>query len=183
MSLLQGCSELNEAAQLVAELLGLTAPPPTPIVMQTPAMQQPVVNQPVVQPVSIQPEQMPDLIYRGDKLEFILSSMCRRGGLIGAVVADSKGLPLADFNSPVGGDTLAAFTSVLGEALARAGSLLGETGAELISIDINYTDKVVLRRFGLNGEPYFLLVICPQDLDERTELELSIEQLTAVLSE
>lgn len=129
------------------------------------------------------PEVMPTFTYRGERLEYILSSMCRRGGLSGAVVADGKGLPLADFNSPVAGEILAAFTSVLGSALERAGQLLGESGAELISMDINYTDKVVLRRFTVAAEPYFLMVICSQELDERTELELSIEQLMAALSE
>jgi hypothetical protein len=90
---------------------------------------------------------------------------------------------MADFNSPVGADTLAAFTSVLGNALVRAGTLLGEVGAELISMDINYTEKIVLRRFPIEGQQYFFLVICPQELDERTEVELSIEQITKVLTE
>lgn len=126
---------------------------------------------------------MPQFAYRGDKLQYILSSLCKRGGFIGAVVADHKGLPLADFNSPVGGDILAAFTSVLGNALERGAMLLGESGADIISMDINYTDKVVLRRFAVRGEPYFLMGVCAQPVEERTELELSIEQLIAVLSE
>lgn len=179
MSLLQGCSELNETARLAAELLGLA--PATPAA--APPVTEMPPDTPPVQPLHRQSAQMPTLAYRGDKLEFILSSMCQRGGLGGAVVADSQGLPLADFKSPVGGDTLAAFTSVLGGALERAASLLGATNTELISIDISYTDKIVLRRFNVAGAPYFLLAICPQELDERTELELSIEQLTAVLSD
>jgi len=125
----------------------------------------------------------PSFAYRGDRLEYALASLCQRGGLIGAVVADGKGLPLADFQSPVGGDRLAAFTSVLGDALERAGQLLGAQGADVIAMDLNYTDKVVLRRFSLDQEPYFLLVVCSQDLDERAEVELSIEQITAILTQ
>ena len=125
----------------------------------------------------------PQLAYRGDRLEHVLASMCSRGGLSGAVVADGQGLPLADFQSPVGGDVLAAFTSVLGGALERAGLLLGAQGAENISMDLNYTDKVVLRRFAHDGEPYFIMVICSQDLDERSEVELSIEQITSILTD
>lgn len=168
MSLLRGCSELEETARLVRELLRVPAPPEVAGTQEEAAADE---------------ERAPQLAYRGDRLEHILSSMCRRGDLTGAVVADAQGLPLADFNSPVGGDNLAAFTSVLGGALERAGVLLGEYGAELISMDINYSDKVVLRRFVVRGAPYFLMVICSQSLDERTELELSIEQLIAVLSE
>jgi len=128
-------------------------------------------------------QEPPRFAYRGDRLEHVLASLCERGGLSGAVVADGKGLPLADYKSPVGGDALAAFTSVLGGALERAGIILGAEGADLISMDLNYTEKVVLRRFALEGDPYFLMVICSQDLDERTEVELSIEQVTAILSE
>lgn len=144
---------------------------------------QPVPPAAVAPAVVVDENPLPTMIYRGDRLEYILSSMCKRGGLIGAVVADAKGLPLSDFNSPVGGEILAAFTSVLGSALERAATLLGESGAEVISMDINYTDKIVLRRFPVAGEHYFLLVICPQTLDERTEIELSIEQITTVLTQ
>ena len=178
MSLLQGCSELQETVRLFEVLMkpkgGQLS---SSVILDSSKQLLPATGQPTVL------ETQPRLEYRGDRLEFILSSMCRRGGLNGAVVADSKGLPLADFNSPVGGDILAAFTSVLGNALERAGTLLGESGAEIISMDINYTEKIVLRRFSIEGDQYFFLVICPQELDERTEVELSIEQVTAVLTE
>lgn len=223
MSLLQGCSELEETARLVEELLGCRpvapaasgptlvysrAAAPKPAEMPADAGTVQRGQEPVEPSVSREshdshhchashdsqitgaspvapppPEPMPTFAYRGDRLEYILSSMCRRGELTGAVVADGKGLPLADFNSPVAGEILAAFTSVLGSALERAGMLLGESGADLISMDINYTDKVVLRRFIVGEAPYFLMAICQQELDERTELELSIEQLIAALSE
>lgn len=179
--MLLGCSELNETARLVDELLGLPASAyrnrdPFPVARRT--------GEPAPPPAPERGlDQMPQLSFRGDRLEYILASLCRRGGFIGAVVADGKGLPLADFNSPVGGGTLAAFTSVLGNALERAGDLLGEHGANALAMDINYTDKVVLRSFDLEGKPYLLLVICSQALDERAEVELSIEQITAVLTE
>lgn len=171
MSLLQDCFELKESVRLIEGLLKPKKEdlPPVPV---------PV---PATGTVAAEVNPLSQMHYRGDRLEYILSSMSKRGGLIGAVVADAKGLPLSDYNSPVGGDILAAFTSVLGSALERAATLLGESGAELISMDINYTDKIVLRRFPVAGEQYFLLVICPQDLDERTEVELSIEQITTVL--
>jgi predicted regulator of Ras-like GTPase activity (Roadblock/LC7/MglB family) len=182
MSLLQGCSELEETVRLVAGLLKPKIALQVTAQAEAAAAELPQKQEPV-SVAAIASEEMPILIYRGDRLEYILSTMCLRGGLRGAIVADSKGLPLADFNSPVHGDTLAAFTSVLGNALDRAGTLLGESGADLISMDINYTDKIVLRSFRVDGERYFFMVICSQNLDERVEVELSIEQIIAVLTE
>jgi predicted regulator of Ras-like GTPase activity (Roadblock/LC7/MglB family) len=231
MSMLQGCSELQETVRLVGELLqfnravrraeapagpqagtqGIASPqsapvsgpaqPQAPTSIQGPTLtpaptqaptqaltpaQTPApapAKAPVLRLAAVPRLEPPHLAYRGDRLEYALVSLCERGGLSGAVVADGQGLPLADYQSPVGGEVLAAFTSVLGGALERAGQLLGAQGADIISMDLNYTDKIVLRRFALEGEPYFLLVICSQDLDERTEVELSIDQITAILSE
>jgi predicted regulator of Ras-like GTPase activity (Roadblock/LC7/MglB family) len=121
--------------------------------------------------------------YRGDKLERALAAMCKRSGFNGAVVADNKGLPLAVYNSPVGADAIAAYTTVLGGALEKAGTLLGQHGAETISMDINYADKVVLRLFTIANNPYFIMVLCPQNVDARSEVELSVAQITAILTE
>ena len=120
--------------------------------------------------------------FRGDRIENALEIMCRRGEFIGAVIADINGLPLAVYNSPVGTDALAAFTSVLGNALEKAGHLLDQHGADNISMDINYTDKVVLRRFIVAGQDYYLMIVCPQTVDERSEIELSIEQIISIMS-
>ena len=120
--------------------------------------------------------------FRGDRIEKALEIMCKRGEFIGAVIADINGLPLAVYNSPVGTDALAAFTSVLGNALEKAGHLLDQHGADNISMDINYTDKVVLRRFIVEGQHYFLMIVCPQAVDERSEIELSIEQFISIMS-
>ena len=121
-------------------------------------------------------------LYRGDQLENALIEMCQRAGFNGATLADTDGLPLAIYNSPIGHEEIAAFTTVLGVALERAGSLLGEYNANNISLDINYTDKAVLRRFVINDTPFFLMVICPQEVDERSEVELTINQITSILT-
>lgn len=125
----------------------------------------------------------PSLDYRQDRLEASLRAMCRRGNFSGAVVADLQGLPLAVYNSPVQIDALAAFTSVLAAALERAAQLLEQqTAQSIISIDINYVDKVVLRRFQAENRPYSLMVLCGQELDARNDVELSIEEITTVLA-
>ena len=119
--------------------------------------------------------------FRGDRLENLLFAMCRRGGFSGAVVSDDTGLPLAVYNSPVDSDRIAAFTSVLGDALAKAGDFLEQHGAEYISMDINHVDKVVVRRFFYDEIEMYLMVLCAQSMDERAEVEMSIEQIISIL--
>ena len=120
-------------------------------------------------------------IYRGDKLANALYAMCTRGGFSGALIVDDNGLPLAVHKSPVPEEAIGAFAMVLGAALAKAGRLLGQYNADNISIDINYTDKIVLRRFLIGETPGYLLVICPQEVDERGEVELSIDQIVQIM--
>lgn len=119
---------------------------------------------------------------KGGRIEEILESMCLRGGFQGAVVADQGGLAVAEHNCPVETDAVAACSSVLGSAMERAGRLLEQQEANHITMDINYVDKVVLRRFTMEGDPYFLMIICPQEVDERSELEISIDRVAAVLA-
>ena len=128
-------------------------------------------------------EQVSPHVYRGDLLEEALVSMCRRGDFTGSVLADNNGLPLAFYNSPVEADALAAFTSILGRSLEETGRLFDQSDANNISIDINYIDKVVLRKFLVNDDPYFVMVISPQEVDVRAELELSINHISAILKE
>jgi hypothetical protein len=122
-------------------------------------------------------------VYRGDRLEEALVSMCKRGEFSGSVLADDSGLPLAIYNSPVQGEVLAAFTSVLGKSLSESSRLLNQPNANNISMDINYMDKIVLRKFFVAEKPYFLMIISSQQVDERSELELSINYISTILSE
>jgi hypothetical protein len=126
-------------------------------------------------------EQVSPHVYRGDLLEDALVSMCRRGDFTGAILADNNGLPLAIYNIPMEVDALAAFTSILGRSLEETARLFGQPDANNISIDINYIDKVVLRKFQVNDEPFFLMIISPQEVDGRAELELSINHISAIL--
>lgn len=121
------------------------------------------------------------LPFRGDQLENILYGMCKRGGFSCAVVADQQGLALGAYNSPVDMEILAAFTTVLGEAISNAGRFLDQHAANNISLDINYADKAVVRQFTLAENPYFIMIICPQNIDERSEVELSLDQIVTLL--
>lgn len=114
-------------------------------------------------------------------LEKSLSGMCRRGGFHGAVIADLDGLPVAVFNSPVNEAIMAAYSSILGESLEKAASLLNQPDANNISLDINILDKIVLRKFIPDKIPYYLMVISPQNIDERAEIEIVINQVSQIL--
>ncbi|MCF6237740.1 MAG: hypothetical protein L3J79_02835 [Candidatus Marinimicrobia bacterium] len=184
MTLILDSSEIREALSLATELLtakGILLPE-----IKTDDDEGAIVKESSLPEVPMPvpaPELPVELKYRSDRLEHVVVSMCQRSGFIGAVVTDDKGLPFVIINPPVSEEALSAFTSVLGEALERAGSLLGAHGAEYLSIDINYEDKIVLRRFLIDATTYYLMVICSQDIDERSEIELSIEQLTAILAD
>jgi hypothetical protein len=119
---------------------------------------------------------------KGDRLAAMLEILCKRGNFASAIIADNQGLPLAVYNSPVGTEVLAAFTLTLGEAIGKAGHFLGQHEANNISLDINFADKAVVRKFVMDDILYYLLVICVQDVDERGEVELSIDQIKVTLS-
>lgn len=116
-----------------------------------------------------------------DPLQKILAVMCRRGSFEGAVIADPDGLPVAVFNSPAEEQVLAAYASILGESLEKAESFLQQSEANNISMDINNLDKIVLRRFKLREVNYYLMIIAPQNIDERAEVELAISEIRRYL--
>lgn len=119
---------------------------------------------------------------KSDLFGNILGSMCAKGNYYGAIVADKMGLPLASYKSPVAVDLLAAYTTVLGDSLEKAGVLLEQPSANNISLDINDTDKFVMRRFFVLDNTYYLLVVCPQVADVIGEMELAVSQIISGLS-
>lgn len=119
---------------------------------------------------------------RGERLERSLADMCARAGFKSAVVVDSRGLPLADHLSSIPIESVGALSAVLGDALLRVSSILGQAPLPLLSIDVDLTDKLVLRRIEANNDNYFLAVVAPQQLDERSDLELSVDQIATIIN-
>jgi chromosome partitioning protein len=117
-----------------------------------------------------------------DLYEDILGSMCSKGNSYGAVVADKMGLPLASYQSPLSVDSLAAYTTVLGDSLDKASVILDQPNANNISLDINDTDKFVMRKFQVFDNTYYLLVVCPQVSDVLGEMELAVSRIVSGLS-
>lgn len=118
---------------------------------------------------------------RGERLQRALSQLCTRARLRGAAVADEQGLPLAVYNAPYRVDALGAVASILGHALAHAAKVLDEGTAHTITMNLGLDDKVVVRRFDSGDDAYYLVVVCADELDERSEVELSLAQLASIV--
>jgi predicted regulator of Ras-like GTPase activity (Roadblock/LC7/MglB family) len=174
------CSELGEAARLLEQLVGQRreAPAPRP---SRPAPLPPEPPPPGPAPAPAPVASSPGA-YRGDRLEAALARLCARAGLTGAVVADATGLPLAAHGGPVDPGRVAALASALGDALAQAERFLGLGPVDRIAVAVGFSDKAVLRQFAIEGRTYGLVVICPDVQDERGEVELSIEEIRAILA-
>jgi len=113
----------------------------------------------------------------------ILKELCEKSDYYGAVIADEMGFPLADYNCPISTEALAAFTSVLGDSLEKAESILEQENANNITLEINETDKVALRSFNALNSTYFLLIICPLAAVFPGLIEPTITEIIAKLTE
>jgi hypothetical protein len=134
-------------------------------------------------PVS-RPEPFPRKeINRGDRLESTLFDICQQRGFKGALVANAEARPLAAYNSPVGDEAIVAFTMVLGDALDQVGKLLDHHDPNTISLDINDTEKTVLHRFLADEIPYFIMITCPREMNEKGSVELAIGQVASILKQ
>lgn len=120
--------------------------------------------------------------FRGERIQRALRQLCVRAGFQAATLCDPHGLPLAVHNAALPEETLAALATVLGDALRRAGDIAGWHEASSLSVDVDYQDKAVLRRFVVDDLPYYLLVHCAQETDERSELELSVEEIASIIA-
>ncbi|MCC6528048.1 MAG: hypothetical protein IT373_35705 [Polyangiaceae bacterium] len=118
---------------------------------------------------------------RGARLEQALASLCTRGGFKHAVVVDQQGLLLAAHNVRVESGAAAAFTTMAAECLERTQRLLEAPAANRLSVDLDLVDRAVTHRFVVDDLPYYLTVACGQDVEERGDVELSIEQLAALI--
>lgn len=118
---------------------------------------------------------------KGDRVSEILRDLCTTSGCRGAVVADEMGLPLAEHQSPFGVDALATYGSILGETLAGADSILKMPEANNVVMDLNEDDKLVLRRFTIMDSYYFLLAVCPQDVEILGEMGYAADRIAAEL--
>ncbi len=121
--------------------------------------------------------------YRSDKLSVLLADMAARAGFDQVVLSDGAGLPLAAYAAPSEGAVLSALASILGEALERVGEYLEKEKGESISVDVGYADKLVLRRFDFAAGTFYITVLCGQDVDERSELELSVDEIRSILEQ
>ncbi|MBU0482140.1 MAG: ParA family protein [Proteobacteria bacterium] len=119
---------------------------------------------------------------RSDQLKRILGDLCEKGLCHGALLADEMGFLLAEYNSPLGGETLATYSSVLGESLIKAGSILEMPDANNLVMDLNESDKLILHWCSILDERYYLITICPQEHEALGEIEQAANQIVEELS-
>ncbi|MBU1709956.1 MAG: ParA family protein, partial [Proteobacteria bacterium] len=115
--------------------------------------------------------------FENDRIQNTLKDMCGKGSFHGAVVADEMGFPLAHYNCPIDPEALAAFTSVLGDSLKKAGSILDQSRANNISLDLNDAEKISMRRFEALNNTYYLLVVSPLEVDNPGEMEVAVTEI------
>jgi predicted regulator of Ras-like GTPase activity (Roadblock/LC7/MglB family) len=204
MKMLKDSSEVKEARELLLQIMNAPASAPSagvgslsnrltdaapasvvPAVVVTPSPA--VVEQWVAVPASAggereAPASAVQQWSRGDRLQNILALFCEREGLTGALVTDSNGLPLAASSSVASSENLAAFSTVLGDVLTKASSYLGQDDASDVSLDINASQKVVLRRFDLEGRPCYLLVLCAAVCEPRRAMREAIPGIVSTLA-
>jgi hypothetical protein len=118
---------------------------------------------------------------RGGRLQTLLTLLCERESYAGALVTDARGLPLATSRNLDASDSLAAFSTVLGDVLTKAGTYLGHDDASLVTLDIGERQKVVLRSFFLEGHAYYLVVICLRVLDTHRALDQTVHEIIRTL--
>lgn len=117
-----------------------------------------------------------------DEIQDVLKKMCGSAGFYGAVVADEMGFPLANFSSPIGIDALATCSSLLGESLVKAGNIIEVTEINNMVMDISTDDKLILHRFAILEDWYFLVAVCPQHIDAIGEIGLAAARIANTLS-
>lgn len=117
-----------------------------------------------------------------DRIKEVLADLCGNGGFYGAVVADEMGFPLADYQSPLEVDALATYSSLLGEALSKAGSIIEMPEANNLVMDINENDKMLLHRFAILDDQYSLVAVCSQENEAIGEITLAANRIAGVLS-
>jgi predicted regulator of Ras-like GTPase activity (Roadblock/LC7/MglB family) len=154
----------------------LPEPEPMPVVEQWVAVPDAAVEQ------SPSEVQVSEARSRGNQLQDALARLCTRAGLGGALIADTSGLAVAASSQLAASENLAAFSTVLGDVLHKAGSYLGQEDATDVSIDINARQKVVLRRFALEGRPFYLLVLCDAGADPRAAMRDAVPEILSILA-
>lgn len=119
---------------------------------------------------------------REDTLRRHLRKLCQRSRVKIAVLSDDQGLPLVIEGEAMAGEVVSAVVTILGETLDRVGRILEKPEARFSSLDLSFDEKLAIRKFEVLDRSYSLFTIGPSDGDVRSEFEITIMQLTSVLS-
>ena len=118
---------------------------------------------------------------REQRLAQALRMMAERSGISYAAVVDERGLPLAAHGDALTDSAVGAFVTLASDCLGKIAGIVESWDIRHVAYDIGYTDKAVVRAFTVGDKPFYLIIICGQDTDERSEVELSIEAISAIV--
>ncbi len=206
-SILKSSSELAQSADLIGQLLSpvpkslqqhvydklssslesFEQGPSSPVADEQPFRENPQeeashVKKAVRTPVDyVETDELESSLFTGDKLEKLLADLCTKSGFTSVVVADERGFPISGVNMPVALELLAAFSSVLGWVIDKTPVFFEEYEAGIVSVDISHIEKAVAKKFSLEEQAMYLLIICSQDIDVRSHADLFIDRITRVL--
>jgi len=117
------------------------------------------------------------------RLTEALITMCNRGNFTGALLADKSGNLIAYHNNPLAANIVAPVIAAVGESMEKAALGLRLTNANNISMDIDDNNKLAINKFEVYGDYFFLVVICSQKIDQKTELNLSLPGISLIFKE
>ena len=122
-----------------------------------------------------------NLKYTDEKLEHLLKNMCLRGNFSHALLADEDGLTLAEYGQSYQYDKVTALGSILAATLEQGKTLFDSDENVNILLELNLLDMAVLRSFNVKESNFYLLVIAPQEIDVKNEVELSMQKVATLL--
>lgn len=125
----------------------------------------------------------PRFATRQEKLDAALQTACERGGFSGAALADASGMLFSSISAPLDAGALSAMAAVLADALERVAKLGLPHAPETISLDVGFSEKLVMRTFVAGSTHLCLLVFCSSEVDAGSELELTVGAVSAILHE
>jgi len=119
--------------------------------------------------------------FQDSLLEKALKVMCRRVNFSGAALINRKGQVLAAYSLPMEREKISAFTSYVDATIREIPKAFSMDAGNYITVDLDQTDKVFVRRFRLLDNDLYMLAICPIDVEGRSEIDFSVKRIVSIL--
>lgn len=119
-------------------------------------------------------------LYFEGQLTQVLQEMMTAGGLLGAVLTSTDGLPLAALESDASPDVLAGLSSLFAEVARRSEQLL-DWQVEEVSLVNQKGIRLVTRQFKDDDNYYILVVVVPAQKTYRRVTNIAVKKLRELM--